>query len=86
MTSLRGLLPCHRSPQGELDNGRHWASFTDPFRKPSYLFCCVAGDLGGIESTFTTSSGRDVRLAVWSEYDNVDQLEWSMESLKQSMK
>ena len=27
-----------------------------------------------------------VRLAVWSEHDNVDQLDWSMESLKQSMK
>ena len=40
--------------KGDADGGRHWASFTDPFRKPSYLFACVAGDLGGIESTFTT--------------------------------
>ena len=72
--------------QGDCGNGRHWASFSDPFRKPSYLFAAVAGDLGGIESTFTTMSGREVRLAVWSEHENVDQLEWSMESLKQSMK
>ena len=71
---------------GDAGNGRHWASFSDPFRKPSYLFAAVAGDLGGIESSFTTSSGREVRLCVWSEHENVDQLDWSMESLKQSMK
>ena len=47
--------------KGDADGGRHWASFTDPFRKPSYLFAAVAGDLGGIESTFTTMSGRPVR-------------------------
>lgn len=47
--------------KGEAPNGRHWASFVDPFRKPSYLFALVAGDLGGIESTYTTSSGREVR-------------------------
>ena len=68
---------------GDAGNGRHWASFSDPFRKPSYLFAAVAGDLGGIESSFTTSSGREVRLCVWSEHENVDQLDWSMESLKQ---
>ena len=53
--------------QGEAKDGRHWASFVDPFPKPSYLFALVAGDLGGIESSFVTSSGRTVRLALWSE-------------------
>jgi len=72
--------------QGEAKDGRHWASFVDPFPKPSYLFALVAGDLGGIESSFVTSSGRTVRLALWSEYENVDQLDWAMQSLKDSMK
>ena len=72
--------------KGDAGNGRHWASFEDPFRKPSYLFAAVAADLGGIESTFVTSSGRSVRLALWSEYENVDQLDWAMQSLKDSMK
>ena len=36
--------------------------------------------LSGIEGTFVTVSGRSVRLAVWSEPENVDQLEWSMEA------
>lgn len=26
---------------GSLEGGRHWASFVDPFRKPSYLFALV---------------------------------------------
>eukprot|EP00747_Dinoflagellata_sp_TGD_P182508 gnl/TRDRNA2_/TRDRNA2_36783_c0_seq1.p1 gnl/TRDRNA2_/TRDRNA2_36783_c0~~gnl/TRDRNA2_/TRDRNA2_36783_c0_seq1.p1 ORF type:complete len:1061 (-),score=248.96 gnl/TRDRNA2_/TRDRNA2_36783_c0_seq1:71-3253(-) len=72
--------------KGDSADGRHWASFSDPFRKPSYLFAAVAGDLGGIESSFTTMSGRNVRLYVWSEHENVDQLDWAMESLKKSMK
>ena len=70
---------------GDLPEGRHWASFSAPFRKPSYLFCAVAGDLGGIQSTFTTKSGREVALKVWSEKENVDELDWAMQSLKDSM-
>ena len=48
--------------KGDAADGRHWAEFEDPFRKPSYLFALVAGDLGGIESSFKTMSGREVRL------------------------
>ena len=44
--------------KGEAADGRHWASFVDPFPKPSYLFAAVVGDLGGIEDTYTTASGR----------------------------
>ena len=51
---------------GELPGGRHYASFVDPFRKPSYLFACVAGKLDGIEDSFVTASGRKVRLAIWT--------------------
>jgi aminopeptidase N len=29
--------------QGDLDNGRHFAKWHDPFPKPSYLFALVAG-------------------------------------------
>ena len=49
--------------KGELDGGRHFAEFEDPFPKPSYLFALVAGHLEGIEDTFTTVSGRKVRPA-----------------------
>jgi len=65
---------------------RHFAVFQDPFAKPSYLFALVAGDLGSIEDSFTTASGREVKLAVFSEQENVDQLDHAMASLKKAMK
>jgi len=71
---------------GELPGGRHWASFSDPFKKPSYLFALVVGALGSIEDSFVTASGRKVRLAIWSEPHNVDQLGWAMQSLKDAMR
>mmetsp|Transcript_56272 Transcript_56272/g.138065 ORF Transcript_56272/g.138065 Transcript_56272/m.138065 type:complete len:875 (+) Transcript_56272:3098-5722(+) len=71
---------------GELDGGRHFAEWTDPFPKPSYLFALVAGDLGSIKDTYKTASGRNVQLEIFSEHANVDQLDWAMQSLKDSMK
>ncbi len=43
---------------GDLDAGRHWARWVDPFPKPSYLFALVAGDLACNADSFTTTSGR----------------------------
>jgi aminopeptidase N len=64
---------------------RHYAIWSDPFPKPSYLFCAVAGNLASLQDTFTTQSGRTVQLEVFSECENVHQLEYAMESLKRSM-
>jgi len=73
--------------EGEEGKGRrHWAKFVDPFPKPSYLFAIVAGDLGKMEGSFQTMSDRDIQLSVWSEPENVDQLDWAMKSLKDAMK
>ena len=41
-----------------LPNGRHLATWQDPFKKPSYLFAMVAGDLVGDEDHFLTKSQR----------------------------
>jgi aminopeptidase N len=49
------------------DGTRKFAIWHDPFPKPSYLFALVAGDLGSIEGTFTTMSGREVILRFYSE-------------------
>eukprot|EP01038_Epipyxis_sp_PR26KG_P014745 gene14745-19820_t len=68
------------------DNNKHWAIWEDPFPKPSYLFALVAGDLGSIHSTYTTTSGRVVKCGIYSDKENVDRLEHAMYSLKQSMK
>ena len=72
--------------QGELPDNRHFTEWQDPFKKPSYLFALVAGDLGSISDTFTTMSGRTVALCIYSERHNVDKLSHAMESLKQAMK
>ncbi len=70
----------------ELSNGRHRATWHDPFRKPSYLFALVAGDLSSLEGSFTTMSGREIQLSIFSEPHNIDKCEWAMESLKLAMK
>ncbi|MEZ5837871.1 MAG: aminopeptidase N [Geminicoccaceae bacterium] len=71
---------------GDLDEGRHFAVWEDPFPKPSYLFALVAGDLAMIEDHFTTMSGRDVTLRIYSEHACIDQCDHAMISLKKSMR
>ena len=71
--------------QGELDNGRHFAKWHDPFLKPSYLFAVVGGQLVYKEDSFTTMSGRQVTLRVYVEPENSHKCEHAMTSLKQSM-
>ncbi len=71
--------------QGELKNGRHWIRWVDPFKKPSYLFALVAGDLVALEDSFTTRSGKDVVLKIYVEKENEDKCAHAMDSLKKSM-
>ena len=70
---------------GESDDGRHWATWHDPFPKPCYLFALVAGNLRYLEDTFRTRSGRVVTLRIYVEPENIDQCEHAMYSLKQAM-
>ena len=70
---------------GELDDGRHWAKWSDPFKKPCYLFALVAGDLAFIEDHYTTVSGRDVLCRIYVQHHNIDQCDHAMVSLKKSM-
>ncbi|WP_019342758.1 aminopeptidase N [Stutzerimonas stutzeri] len=71
---------------GEEDDGRHWATWEDPFKKPAYLFALVAGDLWCVEDSFTTMTGRDVALRIYVEPENIDKCQHAMDSLKKSMK
>ncbi|MFQ5643839.1 MAG: aminopeptidase N [Thiogranum sp.] len=72
--------------QGEMDDGRHWVTWQDPFPKPSYLFALVAGDLYCQQDSFRTRSGRDVTLKIFVEAENSDKCDHALESLKQSMR
>lgn len=70
---------------GELEDGRHFAVWEDPFRKPCYLFALVAGNLACIEDRYTTADGREVSLRIYVEPRNIDKCEHAMTSLKKSM-
>ena len=72
--------------QGPGDDGRHWATWEDPFKKPAYLFALVAGDLWCIEDTFITMTDRKVTLRIFVEPENVDKCQHAMDSLKKSMR
>ena len=71
---------------GDEADGRHWAKWEDPFRKPAYLFAVVAGKLDVLRDTFKTASGREVQLAIYVEPGKLDQCPHAMEALKKSMR
>jgi aminopeptidase N len=70
----------------DLEDGRQEAVWEDPFKKPSYLFALVAGDLALVEDHFTTMSGREVRLCIYVEHGNEGRCGYAMDVLKRAMK
>ncbi|QJD70627.1 aminopeptidase N [Marinobacterium sp. LSUCC0821] len=71
---------------GVTEDGRKVVTWEDPFKKPAYLFALVAGDLSSITDTFTTASGRDVKLEIYADAKDHDKLSYAMDSLKRSMR
>ncbi|NTF86538.1 aminopeptidase N [Agrobacterium rhizogenes] len=65
--------------------GKHFAAWFDPHPKPSYLFALVAGDLGVVEDTFVTASGREVALKIYVEHGKEPRAAYAMDALKRSM-
>ncbi|MBF0264252.1 MAG: aminopeptidase N [Gammaproteobacteria bacterium] len=86
--SLYPVLLANGNPieKGDLDNGKHYIVWHDPFKKPSYLFALVAGQLTKISDTFTTMSGRSIELEIYVEEHNKDKCDHAMMSLKKAMK
>jgi aminopeptidase N len=72
--------------RGKLDSGRHFAVWHDPHPKPSYLFALVAGDLASVTDSFTTMSGRSVKLGIHVEKGKEDRCAWAMDCVKASMR
>ncbi|MBL8328700.1 MAG: aminopeptidase N [Rubrivivax sp.] len=71
--------------QGELDNGRHYAKWHDPFPKPSYLFALVAADLVCREQRVRTRAGQDHLLQIFVKRGDLDKTEHAMNSLVASL-
>ncbi len=72
--------------EGDLPDGRHYAKWEDPFKKPSYLFALVAARLVCQEEKFKLQDGRTALLQVWVEEGNLDKTDYAMQSLKRSIR
>ncbi len=68
------------------EDGREKITWHDPFKKPSYLFALVAGDLAVKEDTFRTKSGRDVKIQIFVDKGDENKTDHAMKSIKDAMK
>jgi aminopeptidase N len=71
--------------KGDLEGGRHFATWYDPFKKPCYLFAMVAGDLVSLDDCFVTGSGRPVALSIYVQEHNLGKCRHALDSLKNAM-
>ncbi|HZF84383.1 MAG TPA: aminopeptidase N, partial [Burkholderiaceae bacterium] len=71
--------------QGDLAEGRHFARWVDPFRKPSYLFALVAGKLVAREQRVKARNGKEHLLQVYVRAGDLDKTEHAMNSLIRSV-
>jgi aminopeptidase N len=70
---------------GMLEDGRHFAKWVDPFRKPSYLFALVAGQLVCREQRIASRGGQEHLLQVYVRPGDLDKTEHAMNSLMASV-
>ena len=71
--------------QGALEDGRHFARWVDPHKKPSYLFALVAGQLVSREQRITSRAGSEHLLQVYVRPGDLDKTEHAMNSLMASV-
>lgn len=76
----------NRISHGDLEGGKHFVHWQDPFPKPAYLFALVAGNFDVLTDTYKTKSGRDVALEIYVDQGNLDRTPHAMTSLINSMK
>ncbi len=70
---------------GELADGNHWVKWSDPFKKPCYLFALVAGDFDLLEDEFVTQSGRTIALELFVDKGMLGRGQHALDSLKKAM-
>ena len=70
---------------GELADGRHFAKWVDPHRKPCYLFALVAGQLVAREQRIVSRGGQEHLLQVYVRPGDMDKTEHAMHSLMASV-
>ncbi|MFM2275169.1 MAG: hypothetical protein RL211_1041 [Pseudomonadota bacterium] len=80
-----GNLVAHGPVDGAGNEGRHFAKWVDPHKKPSYLFALVAGQLVCREQRITSRAGKDHLLQVYVRPGDMDKTEHAMNSLMASV-
>ncbi len=70
---------------GDLEDGRHFAQWVDPHKKPAYLFALVAGQLVAREQRITARNGQQHLLQVYVRPGDLDKTEHAMNSLMASV-
>ncbi len=70
---------------GPLEDGRHFAKWVDPHKKPCYLFALVAGQLVAREQRITSRTGTEHLLQVFVRPGDLDKTEHAMNSLMASV-
>jgi aminopeptidase N len=71
---------------GDLEDGKHFAIWRDPHKKPAYLFALVGGDLDLLKGEFITKSGRKVKLHFYTDPNRARDSKFALESLQKAMK
>ena len=71
--------------QGALEDGRHFAKWVDPHKKPAYLFALVAGQLVCREQSITSRAGNTHLLQVYVRPGDLEKTEHAMNSLMASV-
>jgi aminopeptidase N len=70
---------------GDLEDGKHFAKWIDPHKKPCYLFALVAGRLVTREQRITSRAGKEHLLQVFVRAGDLDKTEHAMNSLMASV-
>ncbi|MDO9400600.1 MAG: aminopeptidase N [Polaromonas sp.] len=71
--------------EGGLPDGRHFARWVDPHKKPCYLFALVAGQLVAREQRITARNGNKHQLQIYVRPGDMDKTEHAMNSLIHSV-
>ncbi len=71
--------------EGAGNEGRHFATWVDPHKKPSYLFALVAGQLVCREQRISSRAGKEHLLQVYVRPGDLDKTEHAMNSLMASV-
>ncbi len=71
--------------EGQLEGDRHFAKWSDPHKKPSYLFALVAGQFVSREQKIVSKSGSEHLLQIFVRPGDLDKTEHAMHSLMASI-